>query len=158
MTTSQPKTAQKPLLHSSEILMRSVTSQSDLEGFKKKGKFPVSLFRPDDPDLSVDLFTNISMGEAVRLGWGRAAKRGKDKHGKSRKLHGWALCLVMDAEWFSGIAKLTPTDDNRHHVSVYKPTNSAQIASHRHHLAEKSKWCPHPRLSFRQKVVEQFLP
>ena len=158
MTISRPKTAQKLSLDPSEILMRSVTSQSDLNEFRNKKKFPVNLFTPYNPDLSVDLFTHISVGEAVRLGWGRAAKRVKDRHGNSRKLHGWALFLVKDTERFGGAAKLTQANDNRHHVSVYKPTTDAQFAKHRHHIAEIAKWCPHPGPSFRQKICEQFPP
>ena len=74
---------QRPLhvlnIQPKEILMKSVTSQGDAENIIEKKKFPISLFPKGNPDMSVDLFTHITAGEAIRLGWSRAAQRGKGK-------------------------------------------------------------------------------
>ena len=137
-----------------EILLKSVTSQSEADDIIKKEKFPISLFPKGNPDLSVDLFTHINAGEAIRLGWSRAAQRGKGKGGRSRELHGWVIARAEEAESKGGIVKHTPVRVSRHHTSIYPPPNKADELTLRYHLADISKWCPHPGPSFRTMITE----
>ena len=149
---------QRPLhvltIQPKEILMKSVTSQGDADNIVKKRKFPISLFPKGNPDLSVDLFTHINAGEALRLGWSRAAQRGKGKGGGSRELHGWVIVRAEEAESKGGTVKHTPDRDNRHHISIYPPANKVNEMAFRYDLADMSRWCPHPGSSFRTMITE----
>ena len=135
-----------------EILLRSITSIREHDKIRN-GKTPISTFSAK-PQESVDLFTHIDFGEAIRLGWGRAVARGKEK-GRSRQLHGWLALTVEDAQGKGGTAQHTPQKYNRHHVDINAPINSADFAKHRHHLAASSTWCEHPRDSFRVYILDR---
>ena len=149
---------QRPLhtltIQPKEILLKSVTSQGDAEDIIKKKRFPVSLFPRGNPDLSVDLFTHITVGEAIRLGWSRAAQRGGGKGGRSRELHGWVIVRAEEAESKGGTVKHSPDQANRHHTSIYPPANRADELTLRFDLANISRWCPHPGPSFRTMITE----
>ena len=149
---------QRPLhvltIQPKEILMKSVTSQGEADSIVKRKKFPISLFPKGNPDLSVDLFTHITAGEAIRLGWSRAAQRGKGKGGRSRELHGWAIVRAEEARSKGGTVKHSPVRLNRHHTSICPPVNKADELKLRYDLADLSKWCPHPGTSFRTMITE----
>ena len=140
-------------LRDEEILLRSITSIRDRNRIVPKGKVPINVFSTK-PEESVDLFTHITVGEAIRLGWGRALARGKER-GQSRSLHGWAALRVEDGKWAGGNVRHSPVNGNRHHVSIDAPASDAGFAKHRHHLADKSIWCEHPGPSFRGLVLER---
>ncbi len=138
-------------LQNEEILMRSITSTADRRDIVDKKKIPIHSFSTK-PEESVDLFTYITPGEAMRLGWSRAVQRGKEGD-QSRSLHGWLVLKVEDGKKEGGSVKHTPEQTNRHHVSICAPPNSTDFAKHRHNLAERSAWCEHPGPSFRAHVV-----
>ena len=135
-----------------EILLRSITSIRERDQLRG-GKTPISTFS-NKPQESVDLFTHISVGEALRLGWSRAVARGTEK-GRNRRLHGWLALTVGDARGKGGTAQHTPEGNNRHHVDINAPANSADFAKHRYHLAQSSIWCEHPGDSFRVYIAER---
>ena len=149
---------QRPLhtltIQPKEILLKSVTSQGDAEDIIKKKRFPVSLFPRGNPDLSVDLFTHITAGEAIRLGWSRAAQRGKGKGGRSRELYGWVIVRAEEAESKDGTVTHSPEQGNHHHTSIFPPSNRTDELTLRYDLAEMSRWCPHPGRSFRTMITE----
>ena len=141
-------------LQNKNILMRSVTSEGELDDIVRKQRVPINCF-PKEPKTSVDLFTHITAGEAIQLGWGRAVRRGKGKGGRSRSLHGWLVLRVEDAQAKGAYVEHTPQKDNRHHVSIHTPDNVAEAAKHRHNMADKSNWCEHPGPSFRAMIISK---
>ena len=141
-------------LRDEEILLRSITSNKDRDDIVRKKKVPINAFS-NKPEESVDLFTHITVGEAIRLGWGRAVARGKEK-GQSRSLHGWLILSVTDGKELGSNVRHSPIKGNRHHVSIDAPASDADFAKHRHNLADISAWCEHPGTSFRRLVLERF--
>ena len=146
-------------LKSTNILMRSITSESELKDILRPGKVPINCFPVNESELSVDLFNHISAGEAIRLGWGRAVRRGKGRGGRSRCMHGWLVFTAQDATASGGAVHHTPyaTVGNRHHVSIDVPSSHAAQATLRHSLAKAAKpnWCPHPGDKFRVAIAEK---
>lgn len=144
-------------LNNTDILMRSMTSENEQKDILHRTRVPINCFPIDRPELSVDLFKYITAGEAIRLGWGRAVRRGKGRRGRSRCLYGWLVFRVQDAEAEGGVVHHTPyiSADNRHHVSIDIPTDDAEVALFQHNLAQlaKSNWCEHPGEKFRTAVV-----